>query len=404
MRPRLVITSPGKRCGKTRLLDVITGTCHEPLASANASVAAVFRSLGADHPPTLIIDEADTLFGNKKAAEQNEELRALLNAGHQRGRPALRCVGPMQTPTQFPTFAMVAIAGIGEMPDTIVDRGVNITQRRRADGERVAQFRSRRDGPRLAELREQLQTWAAASMEDLRAAEPEMPVEDRAADTWEPLVAVADYAGGHWPDTARAACTALVAAASAADDDRSLSTKLLADIHETFNQLHASFLSTEDLLNALRTFDESPWSEFDLNASKLAYRLRPFDIKPGRDTTGRVRGYRLEAFTDAFRRYLRQMPSDLSESTNNQQIRFDAAQPSDGSTRQTISTRQDKTAGEAPFLTDLTTSDELPPRNGHNSPRCAVCNRPLLKTNDTDLCAECRLIARNQQTDVQATA
>src|SRR6185312_10289786 len=183
--PRLVITSPEKRCGKSRLLDIISGTCHQPLTSINATVAAIFRSIGDDHPPTLIIDEADTLFGSKKLAEQNEDLRALLNAGHQRGRPALRCVGPMQKPTEFPTFAMAAVAGIGKMPDTIVDRGVNISQRRRAAGEKVAQFRSRRDGPVLATTRVLVASWAVNQIDVLSQADPDMPVEDRAADTWE---------------------------------------------------------------------------------------------------------------------------------------------------------------------------------------------------------------------------
>ena len=154
--PRLVITSPEKRCGKTRLLDIITGTCHKPLATVNATVAAIFRSIGGAHPPTLVIDEADTLFGSKKNAENNEDFRALLNAGHQRGRPALRCVGPLQVPTEFSTFAMCAIAGIGTMPDTITDRAVNISMRRRASGETVAQFRSRRDGPILTALGDRL--------------------------------------------------------------------------------------------------------------------------------------------------------------------------------------------------------------------------------------------------------
>ncbi|OBK51666.1 hypothetical protein [Mycobacterium sp. 1081908.1] len=109
--PRLVATSPEKRCGKSRFLDIITGTCHKPLATVNATVAAIFRSINGEHPPTLVIDEADTIFGTKKVAEQHEDLRALLNAGHQRGRPALRCVGPMQIPTEFNTFAMAALAG-----------------------------------------------------------------------------------------------------------------------------------------------------------------------------------------------------------------------------------------------------------------------------------------------------
>ena len=136
----LVVTSPQKRCGKTRLLDVIDGTCHAPLATVDATVAAIFRSLGGKHPRTLIIDKADAIFGNKKLAEQNEDLRKLLNAGHQRGRPALRCVGPMQTPTPFDTFAMAVLAGIGAMPDTVTDRAVNIAMRRRAAGQNVAHY------------------------------------------------------------------------------------------------------------------------------------------------------------------------------------------------------------------------------------------------------------------------
>jgi HK97 family phage prohead protease len=126
--PRLVITSPEKRCGKTRLLDIIAGTCNHPLATSDATVAAIFRSIPSIDPesggsysvaddatPTLLIDEADAIFGNSKVAEQHEDLRKLLNAGHQRGRPALRCVGPHQTPTEFPTFAMAVLAQLIEL-------------------------------------------------------------------------------------------------------------------------------------------------------------------------------------------------------------------------------------------------------------------------------------------------
>ncbi|MGO9253948.1 MAG: DUF3631 domain-containing protein, partial [Mycobacterium sp.] len=306
---RLVITSPQKRCAKSRLLDIIAGTCHKPLATVNATTAAIFRSIGADHPPTLILDEADTLFGSKRVAEQNEDLRALLNAGHQRGRPALRCVGPLQIPTPFATFSMAVLAGIGAMPDTITDRAINITMRRRAPGETVSQFRSRRDGPILAKLRERLAEWAAAHVDELSTAAPDMPVEDRAADTWEPLIAIADAAGGHWPRTARAACRALVDAADDADDDRSLGTKLLSDIRDTFEAVSVSFLPTAQLITELRRIEDSPWGEFELTPSKLAYRLREFNIKPTRAERNTVRGYAFEAFSDAFRRYTRPHPS-----------------------------------------------------------------------------------------------
>ena len=92
--PRLVIRAPEKRCGKSRLLDVIEATCHEPLITVNASSAAVYRAIGTDDPPTLLVDEADTIFGSRKAAEANEDLRGLLNAGHQRGMPGLEMTWP----------------------------------------------------------------------------------------------------------------------------------------------------------------------------------------------------------------------------------------------------------------------------------------------------------------------
>ena len=250
------------------------------------------------------------MFGTKKASEQNEDLRKLLNAGHQRGKPAVRCVGPLQIPTEFAVFAMAALAGIGAMPDTITDRAVNITMRRRAPGETVSKFRSRRDGPVLNALRDRLAEWGAARIDMLTAAEPVMPVEDRAADTWEPLIAVADAAGGHWPGTARSACRALVDAADAADEDRSHGTKLLTDIKTVFAAKGVSFLPSAELVVELRRIEESPWGEFDLTASKLAYRLREFRIKTKHNTAASARGYRLEDFSDAFTRYTRQNPSE----------------------------------------------------------------------------------------------
>jgi hypothetical protein len=371
--PRLVAISPQKRCGKSRLLDVIAGTCHRPLMSINATVAAIFRSIGDDNPPTLIIDEADTLFGTKRAAEQNEDLRALLNAGHQRGRPALRCVGPHQIPTEFPTFAAAALAGIGSMPDTITDRAINLTMRRRTRGERVAQFRTRRDGPILAALQRRIAAWGARHLNELAAAEPDMPVEDRAADTWEPLIAVADAAGGQWPSMAREACRALVDDADDADEESSLSTKLLADIKATFTDKHASFLSSADLVAALRDIEESPWSDFELNPRKLASRLKQFGISPGHNTTKTARGYTLEGLADAFERYTRPNPSNTSETYDDLPEERDGTKSPDGYIRPPENVRPDETADQTPFRTVRTLPDAPAPKNRNEDPFCKGC-------------------------------
>lgn len=53
----------------------------------------------------------------------------------------LRCVGPQQEVRPFQTFAMVALAAIGDcLPETVLDRSVVIRMRRRAPAERVDSF------------------------------------------------------------------------------------------------------------------------------------------------------------------------------------------------------------------------------------------------------------------------
>ncbi|MFD9814471.1 DUF3631 domain-containing protein [Streptomyces sp. NPDC059080] len=307
--PRLAIVGPAKRCGKSRLLDVLTETVHDPMITINTTPAATFRSITED-PPTLLVDEADTIFGTPKMAEKNEEVRGLLNAGHQRNRYVTRVVGNDHTPRKFETFAMAAIAGIGDLPDTIMDRSVVIRMRRRAEGETVRPFRSRRDTPALHDLRDRIAAWARPLLDEAADLEPDMPVEDRAADTWEPLVIVADLAAGQWPRLARAACTQMVAAEAAAEEEHSGGARILADIRRVFvAQREVDSLSTEDLLHQLRQDAESPWAEWGrhgLGARDLSGMLREFGIRPGNvrmaDGTQR-KGYMRNKFLDAWRRY-----------------------------------------------------------------------------------------------------
>ncbi|MEU2424711.1 DUF3631 domain-containing protein [Streptomyces sp. NPDC007851] len=307
--PRLAVVGPAKRCGKSRLLDVLTETVHEPMLTINTTPAAIFRSINEEEPSTLLVDEADTIFG-PKVAEKNEETRGLLNAGHQRGRYVTRVVGNDHTPHKFATFAMAAIAGIGDLPDTVMDRSVVVRMRRRAEGEKVKPFRSRRDIPALHELRERIHVWARPLLEEAAELEPAMPVEDRAADTWEPLVILADLAGGHWPRLARVACARMVAAEVSAEEDHPSGARILADIRRVFfAQREVDSLSTEELLHHLRQDPEAPWAERGrdgLTARELGRMLRDFDIRPGNvrmaDRTQR-KGYMRNKFLDAWRRY-----------------------------------------------------------------------------------------------------
>ena len=132
-------------------------------------------------------------------------MRGILNSGHQRNRPYIRWDAVSRMHEDCPTSAMAALASIGDLPGTIMDRAVVIRMRRRAPSEQVSPYRTRRDGPPLREIGDWLADWSETRLSDLEDAEPDMLVEDRAADTWEPLVAVADLVGGTWPARARAA-------------------------------------------------------------------------------------------------------------------------------------------------------------------------------------------------------
>jgi hypothetical protein len=300
--PRLDITSPVKRCGKSRLLDVIEATCHAPLITVNISPAALVRSIG-DDPPTLLLDEADTVFG-PKAAANHEDLRGILNAGHTRNRPYIRWDITTRAPEHCPTFALAALAGIGALPDTITDRAVQVRMRRRAPGEVVARYRQRRDGGPLRELGGRLAEWVRVHVDELRDAEPDMPVEERAADTWEPLIAVADLAGGDWPARARTAAVVLTAED---DTDTTLGARLLADLREVFGDADA--MHGDTILGALHKVSEAPWGDYygrPLNARDLAKLLKPYQVPPVDVKVGGInrKGYRREHLHDPWTRYL----------------------------------------------------------------------------------------------------
>lgn len=323
--PRLVIRAPEKRCGKSRLLDLVEGMCHRPLMTVNASPSAVYRSIGLapDDPPTLLLDEADSVFGPK--AGDNEDLRGLLNAGHQRGRPAIRYDAGTRKVERIDTFAMAALAGIGAMPDTIEDRALVIRMRRRAPGETVAPYRVRRDGPALRDLRARLNQWARANAADLANAVPALPVEDRAADTWEPLIAIADLAAGPWPALARHAALVLTEAKEASSN-LTIQVRLLADCRTAFGDAEA--LPTADLLERLKADPEAPWithGHNGLTPMRLGNLLREFDISSRnlRLPTGQAKGYSRGDFIDAWNRYCPQLhdpkpsqPSRPSRSDN----------------------------------------------------------------------------------------
>lgn len=308
--PILAVTSAEMRSGKTRVLDCVELLVPEPYRVVLPSEAVVYTVLSQRPRPTLLLDEADAIFG-PRTAERYEGLRSILNAGNRQGTPVLRVKmdGKRREVDRFDVFGPKAVAGIGKLPDTVADRSIPIRMRRRAPGELVERFRQRIADAEAAKL---AFDWAAVTLvTDVTVPEG---LNDRAADGWEPLITIADSVGGTWPARIRLAAITL----SSADDEQvSAGIRLLGDVRDVFGD--DAHLPTAELLRRLHDLGDAPWGEWygkPLTGRGLAKLLEPYKIVPTlkRVSGGPSRGYFLAEFADAFARYLTLDTGDVAVS------------------------------------------------------------------------------------------
>lgn len=315
--PRLSITSPAKRCGKSTLLDVLRATCHRPMKADNISASGVFRTVEALRPLTLLIDEADAFMG------ENEELRGVLNSGFERSGEVIRVVevqGEHQ-PIRFATYAPVALAGIGALPGTLEDRAVPVVLQRKGAAETVVKLRAPGARAALHDLQRQLARWSADRRGRL-STDPAVPeaMGDREGDISVPLLAIADDAGGAWPERARVALLTVFGRRTASEGNMEAGALLLSDLRTLFFELSAERLASAQIVERFGQMEERPWPEWrhgkPMSAPQLARALAPFSIRPGpfRLPGGEfARGYQRDDFTEAWARYL---PAETTSSAD----------------------------------------------------------------------------------------
>jgi len=233
--PRIAFLSPEPGSGKSRALEVTEPLVPRPVHAVNCTPAYLFRKVSDPAGrPTVLYDEVDTIFGPK--AKEHEEIRAVLNAGHRKGATAGRCVlrGKIVETEELPAYCAVALAGLDDLPDTLMTRAVVCRMRRRAPTEPIEPWRQRINAAEAEHLRAQLHNWSA-NADPLADGWPTLPetITDRDADVWESLIAVADLAGGQWPRTARVAAVTLVTASRGRKP--SVGVVLLKDIRTVFH-------------------------------------------------------------------------------------------------------------------------------------------------------------------------
>lgn len=340
----LGIESPEKRCGKTTLLGVLSKLVNRPVAAANISSSAFFRVI-EEMKPTLLIDEADTFLRGY------EELRGILNAGYTRETAYVIRMqsGPLnglqglhqlhegqvrnsklearnksktrssnsQTNGQpqlarFSCWCPKVMAAIGRLPETLADRCIVIRMERKRMDEECERLRNLETG----DLRERCARFVRENEEQIARARPRIPevLHDRAADIWEPLLAIAEAAGGDWSEKARRAADGLTGNAQS----RSEIGSLLFDIFGGFAVHGAEKLLSRDLVAWLNRMQERPWMELpglrsvdggrrkEATELWLSRQLRPYGVRPKnmRDGERVGKGYVQEEMIEVVRRYV----------------------------------------------------------------------------------------------------
>jgi putative DNA primase/helicase len=313
--PMLVFSSPVKRSGKTTALEITHRLSNRAIMASSITPAAIFRIV-EKYSPTLLLDEADTVF------RTSDDLRTLINASFTKNSAVVfRVQGNDLEPRAFSSFCPKALALIGHLPDTIVDRSIVVPMRRKKPGEVTDRLRADRDMG-FSELRAMLARWILDNREEILEHDPDIPssLNDRQADIFRELLRIADTIGGCWPGQIR---TDAINICESVDDEDDLKTMLLGDIRSFFDSIpEVKQASSQSIVDYLITLEGHPWAELrngrPITTHGLARMLHGFNIEPKtiRAGNGTPKGYLLEGFQEVFSRYLKTYQNTATKEIN----------------------------------------------------------------------------------------
>lgn len=305
--PYLALLSPAKRCGKTRLLEILETVCAKPWRGTAPTSAALYRMM--KDCPTLLLDEVEGLRNGRSTSETQQAILAVLNAGHRAGATVPRCAGKDQHLEHFPVYGPKAFAAIGSLPDTLSDRSIVLTLQRKKPDQSVERFLFARAKAEAEPIRAGLELVANQYASDVRQAYQACSdlswLSDRDADLWMPLFALCSVAAPGRVSELRHSAQMLSGVKQEDDTEDSTSLRLLSDIRAVWRQ-NAPHIASADLLERLRAIEDAPWLEYETTARKVAKWLRPFGVAPRqvRIENGTVKGYVRAEMEPVWSRYL----------------------------------------------------------------------------------------------------
>jgi hypothetical protein len=261
--PKLALQSKDPASGKTTLLTLVWNILPRAKLWTYPSGAFLVRAIEQGNP-SLCLDELHY-------AEDHNLLR-VINASHQRSLAYVPLLVPNKfggwEPREFPVWVPMALARLGEFSTAQQSRSIVIWMLPKLPGEKCERLR-RPEVPELILCRRQLAAWAETVPAWIDPKIPES-LSNRDIDNWEPLLFVAELAGGDWPEQARAMVEELM------ETERrpTITVRLLSSIWKIFQpdprKPPTAFITSRELKASLIAHLDEDWATIN-NGRPITY-------------------------------------------------------------------------------------------------------------------------------------
>ena len=317
---RLIFTGI-KDSGKTHAMERTLELCPRPDIVSNTTGPALASQIATEHP-VVGLDEMDLIIGDGQAAK---DLRNILNSGYKPSGAFRRAK------VKLPVYAAVAASGLAKVLrgnpylDTLRSRSFIIDMRPAEPGE-IEKYRSRLHEGGAAAIAAAFASWGEANAGAVGDAWPEIPegLGNRDEEIAAAVLAVAEVAGGDWPERIRAAVCALLLGESDEEPDVAPAERITADVRAVWT---GTQVGTADLAARLAALPRSPWGAIFPDPARagieLASYLRPYGISPVKIWLGEegraAQGYKIGQFEGIWETgFVRQSPSGNGEPEDDQ--------------------------------------------------------------------------------------
>lgn len=328
--PRLGFLSPEYGCGKSRCLEVINALSFQSVSLDYTTRAFLMRKTNQvrqkfGRPPTLLIDEVDTVWNGSKNSDASEALRAIVNSGYRQGATygvvdeVVKEIDgkkiKSKEPVDFEIFAPMAYAGKGDRaPQSVKSRSIEIRLQKRMNSEPIEDFGTKAVKFQALELVEWLTNWADEKRQEIEWENVVLPValQDRDRELLLPLYSVARLAG--WEEEFLTIASTF--SSQRVNEEAPSERQLLSDCLEVFHyQGSSDRITSKELCKGLNAIEEGSYRHWNkergINEKSLSRSLRIYGIEATQIRFGdkTAKGYYRQPLEVALARYAQEAPS-----------------------------------------------------------------------------------------------